>query len=137
MIIVDLTAMSAAHVGWSRGRSAMVAGRGEAKDADVVTMTATTFDDLPDIVVTDSAFHGMKKETDVNPQHAKLLWGSGGLIEYRNADGVELQAALYKPENFDPSRMYPMTICFYERLRRTFIISCGRSRERRSTWRIT
>jgi hypothetical protein len=72
----------------------------------------------------------------VNPQQAKLLWGSGGLIEYRNADGVELQAALYKPENFDPSRMYPMTIYIYERLRRTFIISCGRSRERRTTWRI-
>jgi dipeptidyl aminopeptidase/acylaminoacyl peptidase len=38
------------------------------------------------------------------------------LISYRNADGVPLQAALYKPENFDPSKKYPMMIYLYERL---------------------
>jgi dipeptidyl aminopeptidase/acylaminoacyl peptidase len=89
---------------------------GKAKDADVVMLTATTFHDQPDIWITDSAFRGMKKETDANPQQAKLLWGSGELIKYRNADGVELQAALYKPENFDPSKKYPMMIYIYERL---------------------
>jgi dipeptidyl aminopeptidase/acylaminoacyl peptidase len=89
---------------------------GKAKDADVVMLTATTFHDQPDIFITDSAFHGMKKETDANPQQSKLLWGSGELIKYRNADGVELQAALYKPENFDASKKYPMMIYIYERL---------------------
>ena len=29
---------------------------------------------------------------------------------------MELQAALYKPENFDPSKKYPMMIYIYERL---------------------
>src|ERR1700733_947422 len=89
---------------------------GKAKDADVVMLTATTFHDQPDIWITDSAFHGMKKETDANPQQSKLLWGSSELIQYRNADGVELQAALYKPENFNPSKKYPMMIYIYERL---------------------
>jgi hypothetical protein len=36
---------------------------GKAKGADVVIMTATTFHDQPDILVTDSAFHGMKRRT--------------------------------------------------------------------------
>jgi dipeptidyl aminopeptidase/acylaminoacyl peptidase len=89
---------------------------GRAKDADVVMVTATTFHDQPDIHVTDSTFKQMKKVTDANPQQAQLLWGTGELIPYRNADGVPLQAALYKPENFDPSKKYPMMIYIYERL---------------------
>jgi dipeptidyl aminopeptidase/acylaminoacyl peptidase len=58
----------------------------------------------------------LKKVTDANPQQAQLIWGTGELIKYRNADGVELQAALYKPENFDPSKKYPMLVYLYERL---------------------
>jgi dipeptidyl aminopeptidase/acylaminoacyl peptidase len=89
---------------------------GKAKDADVVMVTATTFHDQPDIHITDSTFKQMKKVTDANPQQSQLLWGTGELVSYRNADGVQLQAALYKPENFDPSKKYPMMIYIYERL---------------------
>jgi dipeptidyl aminopeptidase/acylaminoacyl peptidase len=89
---------------------------GKAKDADVVMMTATTFHDQPDIQITDSSFKGIKKVTDANPQQQQLLWGTGELVSYRNADGVPLQAALYKPENFDPKKKYPMMIYIYERL---------------------
>jgi dipeptidyl aminopeptidase/acylaminoacyl peptidase len=89
---------------------------GKAKDADVMMLTATTFKEQPDIFATDSTFRQLKKVTDANPQQAQILWGTGELIKYRNADGVELQAALYKPENFDPSRKYPMMIYIYERL---------------------
>ncbi len=89
---------------------------GKAKDADVIMVTATTFHDQPDIHVTDSTFRQLKKATDANPQQAQILWGAGELIRYRNADGVELQAALYKPENFDPSKKYPMMVYIYERL---------------------
>src|SRR5258706_16055073 len=88
----------------------------KAKDADVILLTATTFRDQPDLHVTDSSFAKPQKVTDSNPQQAQILWGSGELIKFRNADGVELQAALYKPENFDPSRRYPMMVYIYERL---------------------
>src|SRR5580704_15895542 len=89
---------------------------GKAKDADVVMVTATTFHDQPDIQITDMTFKQMKKATDANPQQAGILWGTGELIKYRNDDGAELQAALYKPENFNPQRKYPMMIYIYERL---------------------
>jgi dipeptidyl aminopeptidase/acylaminoacyl peptidase len=89
---------------------------GKAKDADVVMVTATTFTDQPDIQITDTTFRQMKKVTDANPQQAGILWGSGELIKYRNDDGTELQAALYKPENFNPQKKYPMMIYIYERL---------------------
>jgi dipeptidyl aminopeptidase/acylaminoacyl peptidase len=89
---------------------------GKAKDGDVVMVTATTFKDQPDIQITDMTFKQMKKVTDANPQQAGILWGSGELIKYRDDDGVELQAAVYKPENFNPQRKYPMMVYIYERL---------------------
>jgi dipeptidyl aminopeptidase/acylaminoacyl peptidase len=89
---------------------------GKAKDADVVMVTATTFHDQPDIQITDSTFRQMKKVTDSNPQQAQILWGSSELIKYRNDDGAELQAALYKPENFNPQKKYPMMVYLYEKL---------------------
>jgi dipeptidyl aminopeptidase/acylaminoacyl peptidase len=89
---------------------------GKAKDVDVLMLTATTFHDQPDLLISDSTFQHPKKVTDANPQQAQILWGSGELIRYRTADGVELQAALYKPENFDPLKKYPMMVYLYERL---------------------
>jgi dipeptidyl aminopeptidase/acylaminoacyl peptidase len=89
---------------------------GKAKDADVIMLTATTFRDQPDIHITDSSFRTLKQVTDANPQQKEILWGTGELIHYRNADGVPLEAALYKPENFDPSKKYPMMVYLYERL---------------------
>ncbi len=89
---------------------------GKAKDANVVMVTATTFHDQPDIQITDMSFKQMKKVTDANPQQAGILWGSGELIQYHNDDGAVLQAAIYKPENFNPQKKYPMMIYIYERL---------------------
>jgi len=89
---------------------------GRAKDADVEMFTATTFHDQPDIYVADSSFRTTKKVTDANPQQSRMLWGTGELMHYRNADGLVLEAALYKPENFDPSKKYPMIVYLYERL---------------------
>jgi dipeptidyl aminopeptidase/acylaminoacyl peptidase len=89
---------------------------GKAKDADVIMLTATSFHDQPDIQITDSSFRELRQVTDANPQQKDVLWGTGELISFRSADGVELQAALYKPENLDPSKKYPMMVYLYERL---------------------
>jgi dipeptidyl aminopeptidase/acylaminoacyl peptidase len=89
---------------------------GKAKDADVVMLTATSFHDQPDIQTTDFTFKELRKVTDANPQQAGMNWGTGELVKYRNADGVELQAAVYKPENFDPKKKYPLMVYIYERL---------------------
>jgi len=88
----------------------------KAKDANVVLLTASTFREFPNLQVTDMNFKELRKVSDANPQQAQLSWGSAELIRYTNADGVSLQAALYKPENFDPSKKYPMLVYIYERL---------------------
>jgi dipeptidyl aminopeptidase/acylaminoacyl peptidase len=88
----------------------------KAKNADVLLLTAGSFQQFPDLQITDSSFTNLQRVSDANPQQADLLWGSSELFRYRNVDGVKLDAALYKPANFDPAKKYPMIVYIYERL---------------------
>jgi len=88
----------------------------KAKDADVYLLTGQTFNEFPDLLTTDGTFKEMRKVSNADPQKSGLLWGTSELIAYKNADGVPLQATLYKPENFDPHKKYPMMVYIYERL---------------------
>ncbi|HYG99621.1 MAG TPA: prolyl oligopeptidase family serine peptidase [Terriglobales bacterium] len=88
----------------------------KAKDADVLMLTESRFDQFPDLQVADPDFRTFKKVTDANPQKAQLLWGTAELLSYRSIDGVPLKATLYKPASFDPNKKYPMLVYIYEKL---------------------
>jgi dipeptidyl aminopeptidase/acylaminoacyl peptidase len=88
----------------------------KAKDADVVMVTATRFDEYPDILITDSSFKNLKKVSDAGKQKDKFTWGTAELVRYKNIDGVPLSGILTKPENFDPNKKYPMIVYIYEKL---------------------
>jgi dipeptidyl aminopeptidase/acylaminoacyl peptidase len=88
----------------------------KADDADVVTLTRSTFRDFPNIWVTDLDLDDPRQVTDANPQQAEYRWGTSELVEWTSNDGIPLQGVLYKPDDFDPSEEYPMMVYFYERL---------------------
>jgi dipeptidyl aminopeptidase/acylaminoacyl peptidase len=88
----------------------------KAKNADVLLLTASTFNEFPDLLVTNSEFKELKKVSNANPQKAQLLWGSAELVRCKNLDGVPLSGMLIKPENFDPNKKYPLMVYIYERL---------------------
>lgn len=87
----------------------------KAEDADVVTFTRSTFQEFPDIWVTDLDFEGPSKVTAANPQQSEYSWGTAEIYEWTSSDGIQLQGILYKPDGFDPSEQYPMMVYFYER----------------------
>jgi dipeptidyl aminopeptidase/acylaminoacyl peptidase len=89
---------------------------GRARDADVLIVTASRFDEYPDLSLTDSSFGKLNKSTDGGAQMAAYSWGTSELVRFKSADGVALQAALYKPAGFDPKKKYPLLIYIYERL---------------------
>jgi dipeptidyl aminopeptidase/acylaminoacyl peptidase len=89
---------------------------GRAKDADVLLITAQRFDEYPDVHVTDSTFKAPVKATNGGSQLSPFNWGKAELVEFKNSDGVPLQAALIKPDNFDPKKKYPMIVYIYEML---------------------
>ena len=88
----------------------------KAKNADVYLLTEQTFNEFPDLLTTDASFQELRKVSDANPQKAQLLWGTSEVVPFKNADGVALTAALYKPENFDAHKKYPMMVYIYEKL---------------------
>jgi dipeptidyl aminopeptidase/acylaminoacyl peptidase len=87
-----------------------------AKNADVYLLTVQTFADHPDYYVTTPDFHELKRVTDINPRVKEYNWGRAELVHYTSADGAKLSGVLVKPENFDPSKKYPMVVYIYERL---------------------
>ncbi len=88
----------------------------KAKDADVYMLTASTFNEFPDLQVSGPNFTDMKKVSNANPQKTQISWGTAELVRFKNSDGVPLSATLFKPENFDPSKKYPMMVYIYELL---------------------
>ena len=79
----------------------------KAKNADVYLLTEQDFSEFPDLVTTDGSFKELRKVSHANPQQDQLLWGTSEVVHYKNADGVALSAALYKPANFDPEEEVP------------------------------
>jgi dipeptidyl aminopeptidase/acylaminoacyl peptidase len=88
----------------------------KAKDADVLMLTASRFDEFPDVWVTGPDFKDLKKVSNGDAQRAKFNWGTSELVRFKNIDGVPLKGLLLKPDNFDPKRKYPMIVYIYEKL---------------------
>ncbi len=88
----------------------------KAKSADTFVFTLQRFDEFPDLWASGPGLTDMKRVSDANPQQASYLWGRAELIDYVNADGRPLRATLIKPEDFDPSKTYPLMVYIYEKL---------------------
>ena len=88
----------------------------KAKNADVVFFTEQRFEEFPNLWVSDTNFSAPQKVTDANPQQSQFVWGKAENIDYINADGKVLKAMLIKPDNFDPSKKYPLMVYIYEEL---------------------
>jgi len=87
----------------------------KAKNADVYMVTKSTFVDFPNLWVGPS-LTSLTQISDANPFQKEYNWGTAELVTWTSADGVPLQGILYKPENFDPNKKYPMISYFYEDL---------------------
>ncbi len=62
------------------------------------------------------------KETplsNLNPQQAQYNWLKAELFKWKAYTGKEAEGIIYKPEDFDPKKKYPMIVYFYERLNQT------------------
>ncbi len=88
----------------------------KARDADVLIMTASRFDQFPDVWVTNNSFRELKRVSNGDAQRAPYNWGTAELVRFKNIDGVPLKGLLLKPDNFDPRKKYPMLVYIYERL---------------------
>ncbi len=87
----------------------------KAKESEEVLVRRSTYQESPDLYLTDLEMENLEKVSNLNPQQADINWGSVELVDYLASDGTPLKGLLYKPENFDPNKKYPMMVYFYER----------------------
>ncbi|MFL5738963.1 MAG: alpha/beta hydrolase family protein [Flavisolibacter sp.] len=73
-------------------------------------------DSLPGWHTTLIQFEPGMKLSALNPQQSQYNWGSAELYHWKTFDGKQATGILYKPEDFDPSKKYPMIVYFYEKL---------------------
>lgn len=87
----------------------------KAKKADALLYTAETFEKYPDVHLTNMTIQNPIQLTHGGRQQDGLNWGTAELTSWISLDGVPLEGVIYKPENFDPDKKYPVIVNFYER----------------------
>lgn len=87
----------------------------KAKNADEYILVKESYTESPDIYAT-TDFSVQQKLSSTNPQQSLYNWGTGELVHWTTPKKNESEGLLYKPENFDPAKKYPMIVYFYEKL---------------------
>ena len=88
---------------------------GKAKDADRYIYDKANYTNSPNVFVSTD----MKAEiklSNTNSQQQNYNWGTAELVNWTTPKGFKSDGILYKPENFDPAKKYPMIVYFYEKL---------------------
>ncbi|MES2179725.1 MAG: prolyl oligopeptidase family serine peptidase, partial [Gemmatimonadota bacterium] len=87
----------------------------KAKNAEQYLVTKGTYVDFPNLY-TGPSLTNLSKISDANPQQKDYNWATVELVHWTSSDGHEQKGLLYKPENFDPKKKYPLVSYFYEQL---------------------
>lgn len=87
----------------------------KARKATQFLLTQQTVREFPDLY-TGASLDATTRISDANPQQAEYRWPTVELVRWTSADGIPLKGLLYKPEDFDPAKQYPMIVYYYETL---------------------
>jgi dienelactone hydrolase len=86
----------------------------KSENAEVYIVKRMSAEKSPNFFVTKD-FVSFQALTEVYPEKY-YNWLSTELINWKGLDGTALQGVLFKPENFDPTKKYPLIIHYYQRL---------------------
>ncbi len=86
----------------------------KAKYADVLLYTKESFTQSTNVYVQPINAQAVQL-SHTNPQQAAYNWGTAQSFKWKAYTGKETEGVLYKPENFDARKKYPMIVYFYER----------------------
>lgn len=82
--------------------------------SDKVLFRKQTVTQYPDLYFGDLSWKAALKLSNANPQQQDYNWSTVELIKWTNYEGLELEGLVYKPEDFDPSKSYPLLVYYYE-----------------------
>ena len=88
-------------------------GFAKAKNNDALFYSKESYINSPDVYVRSN--NSEIKLSSTNPQQQNYNWGTAELFKWKAYTGKETEGIVYKPENFDAKKKYPMIVYFYER----------------------
>jgi dipeptidyl aminopeptidase/acylaminoacyl peptidase len=91
----------------------------KAKDADALIYAKETYVQSPALFTSSVNGGAANKLAATNPQQNDFNWGTAELFTWKAYTGKLTEGILYKPENFDATKKYPMIVYFYERNNQT------------------
>jgi dipeptidyl aminopeptidase/acylaminoacyl peptidase len=85
----------------------------KARDAEIYLVQRMSVSEAPNYFSTSD----FKKFTPLSKNYPERLynWGTSELHDWRTPDGTQLQGILYKPEDFDSKKQYPLVFQIYEK----------------------
>jgi len=88
------------------------AGKGK---KPVFVYTRGNFEEGNNLFASYDNFKTQKQMSDINPQQRDYNWGTVELVNWQTADDIFCEGLLFKPEDFDANKKYPVMIYFYEK----------------------
>lgn len=86
----------------------------KAKKADAVIFKQANVKDYPNVHVTTTDFIDPTQISNANPQQEEYNWATVEQVSWVSYAGDSLNGLVYKPENYDPKKKYPLLIYYYE-----------------------
>lgn len=91
-----------------------IIGLMRSKNKKKYVLRKMTFEEYPEVYAFDGDPNELKRISVTNPQQSEYNWGTVELIKWKSYKGIELEGLLYKPENYDPKKEYPLMVYYYE-----------------------
>ncbi|GAA0883702.1 prolyl oligopeptidase family serine peptidase [Sphingobacterium siyangense subsp. cladoniae] len=85
-------------------------------DQQTILYSKEDYINSPNIYTNTIKFKDELQLSNINPQQANYNWGTAELVHWTTPEGNQAEGILYKPENFDPAKKYPIIAYFYEKL---------------------
>ena len=87
----------------------------KSKKSDKIIWMRQNTSEFPDLWLSNTGFKNPVKISNANPQQKNYIWPEVEPVEWNTFSGDKMKGLLYKPENMDVNKKYPMIIYFYER----------------------
>lgn len=84
------------------------------KNKETIVFRKMSLLEYPETRISRDDFKTEAVLSSTNPQQEEYNWATVELISWKSYDGIPLEGLLYKPENFDATKKYPLMIYYYE-----------------------
>jgi dipeptidyl aminopeptidase/acylaminoacyl peptidase len=86
----------------------------KAEKSSQLIFTKESYQQSPNLYSWNPSVGADQQISSINKQQADYNWGTASLYYWKDLNGKPAQGIIYKPEDFDPAKKYPLILYFYE-----------------------